>query len=137
MQMSQSLPKEGDPPQHKAETFYISDLAKEFEVTARTLRYYEEKGLLTPRRDRGGERVYGRSDRNRIATILTAKKMGFTIREVRAILADPKAHLGITLDASVIEAQIAILERQLQEINEALDELRSMLRSTLAKGSNG
>jgi DNA-binding transcriptional MerR regulator len=62
--------------------------------------------------------------------VLTAKKMGFTLREVKAMLEDPEADLQMKLDAAAIDAQIQILERQLQETNEALAQLRAMRRGT-------
>jgi DNA-binding transcriptional MerR regulator len=61
-------------------TYTISDLAKEFEVTTRTIRFYEEKGLISPLRD-GQKRLYTPADRVRIKLILRGKRMGMTLQE--------------------------------------------------------
>src|SRR5262245_44552528 len=65
----------------KAE-FTIGELAKEFGVTLRTLRFYENKRLLSPRRE-GLARLYSKADRDRLALILKGKKLGFTLSEIR------------------------------------------------------
>src|SRR5215471_5939816 len=67
------------------EVFTIQDLAKECGVTARTLRFYEEKGLLSPRRD-GLERRYSRRDRARLKYVLMGRNVGFSLDEVREML---------------------------------------------------
>src|SRR6266487_2885931 len=65
--------------------FTIRDLTKEFEVSARTLRFYEEKGLLDPTR-RGEQRLYSRRDRARLAYVLAGKTVGFSLEDVREML---------------------------------------------------
>lgn len=70
----------------KAErTYSISELAREFKVTPRALRFYEDKGLLSPRRD-GMNRVYSARDRGRLQLILRGKRVGFPLSEIREIL---------------------------------------------------
>ena len=69
----------------EAENFHIGDLAQEFGVTARALRFYEEEGLIAPRRD-GTARVYSRRDRARIAWILRGKCLGFSLDEIGELL---------------------------------------------------
>ena len=65
--------------------FTIRDLVKECGVTARTLRFYEEKGLLSPRRH-GQDRLYSRRDRARLKYVLMGKRVGFSLDEVREML---------------------------------------------------
>src|SRR5688572_26843376 len=67
------------------DVFTIRDLTKEFAVSARTLRFYEEKGLLDPAR-RGEQRLYSRRDRARLAYVLAGKTVGFSLEEVREML---------------------------------------------------
>jgi DNA-binding transcriptional MerR regulator len=67
------------------DVFTIRDLTKEFTVSARTLRFYEEKGLLEPTR-RGEQRLYSRRDRARLAYVLAGKQVGFSLEEVREML---------------------------------------------------
>ena len=66
--------------------FGIADLAAEFGVTARTIRFYEDEGLIAPTRT-GTQRVYSKADRARLAWILRAKRVGFSIAETREMLA--------------------------------------------------
>src|SRR5215831_8376542 len=67
------------------DVFTIRDLTKEFGVSARTLRFYEEKGLVDPGR-RGEQRLYSRRDRARLAYVLAGKSVGFSLEEVREML---------------------------------------------------
>ena len=114
--------------------FTIGDLAREFGVTLRTLRFYEDRGLLSPRRD-GTARIYDLRDRDRLSVILKGKQLGFTLTEIRAMLAEDRiadgvaANLNLSLDK--IEDQIRHLEQQRIEIDEALAELKSR-RASLA-----
>jgi DNA-binding transcriptional MerR regulator len=120
--------------QERAKTFTIGDLSREFGVTLRTLRFYEDKGLLTPRRE-GTTRVYGLRERETMRIICQAKRMGFTLTEIRAMVAQdrtseaPAASLKLSL--SQVEEQIAHLEQQRAEIEEALVELKAH-RATLS-----
>ncbi len=63
----------------------ISDLANEFDITTRTIRFYEEKGLLNPRRE-GQTRIYSSADRTKLKLILRGKRLGFTLEESRSII---------------------------------------------------
>ncbi len=65
--------------------YSISDLSSEFDITTRTIRFYEEKGLLTPRRN-GSTRVYSAADRTKLKLILRGKRLGFTLEESRSII---------------------------------------------------
>ena len=64
----------------------IRQFADMFDVTARTLRFYEDKGLLSPERDDAGTRVYGAADRARFERIMRAKRMGFSLDDIKAVL---------------------------------------------------
>ena len=74
------------------EQYSIRDLAEEFKVTTRTLRFYEEKGLLSPTRDKQN-RLYGAADRTRLKLILRGKRLGFSLEESSEIIGlyDPTA----------------------------------------------
>ncbi len=65
--------------------YSISDLAAEFDITTRTIRFYEEKGLLQPRRN-GAARVYTAADRTKLKLILRGKRLGFSLDESRSII---------------------------------------------------
>lgn len=117
-----------------AKVYTIGDLAREFGVTLRTLRFYEDRGLLSPRRD-GTARIYDARDRERLSVILKGKQLGFTLTEIRAMLAEersangPATNLRLSLDQ--VEDQIRHLEQQRIEIEEALEELKAR-RASLA-----
>ena len=70
-------------------SYTIGDLAREFGVTLRTLRFYEDRGLLSPRRE-GTARIYDARDRARLSVILKGKQLGFTLTEIRALLAEER-----------------------------------------------
>ena len=109
-----------------ADIFTIRDLAKEFGISARTLRFYEEKGLLDPTR-RGEQRLYTRRDRTRLAYVLAGKTVGFSLEEVREML--DLYDLG---DGGVTQLKVALakfreridrLERQKEDIDRVVAEL--------------
>jgi DNA-binding transcriptional MerR regulator len=66
-------------------SYRISDLAEEFGVTTRTIRFYEEKGLLTPQRE-GSRRIYSPADRTRLRLILRGKRLGLSLEESAEII---------------------------------------------------
>ena len=120
-------------PGEGAKFYTIGDLAREFGVTLRTLRFYEDRGLLSPRRD-GTARIYDARDRERLSVILKGKQLGFTLTEIRAMVAEerggeiPAANLKLSL--AQIDDQISHLENQKIEIEQALAELKAH-RATL------
>ena len=107
-------------------TFTIGDLSREFGVTLRTLRFYEDKHLLNPKR-LGTNRLYSRRDRARLKLVLMGKKVGFSLTEIKDMLDlyDLKdgqvTQLRVALDK--FTAQIALLRQQKQDIEQAIDEL--------------
>ena len=66
-------------------TYSISDLAKEFDITTRTIRFYEDKGLLSPSR-RGQTRIYSAGDRTKLKLILRGKRLGFSLEQSGEII---------------------------------------------------
>jgi DNA-binding transcriptional MerR regulator len=122
-----------------AATFSIGQLAQEFGLTLRALRFYESLGLLTPQRN-GALRLYTQADRDRIALIVQGKGLGFTLREIRQLLEVP--HAGndlpaLNLTRAQCVEQINLLERQKHMIENAILELRraysSMYSGELAR----
>ena len=112
---------------------------RQYGVTLRTLRFYEDKGLLSPHRD-GTTRLYARRDVTRLKLILLGRKVGFSLREVKQMLDlyDPSGsntkQLKLALEKS--EKQLVRLEKQRTAIGEAIDELTDMIghvRSKLAE----
>src|SRR5947207_11224104 len=108
------------------EIFTIRELTKEFGISARTLRFYEEKALVAPRRDRQ-DRLYSRRDRARLRYVLMGKAVGFSLEEVREML--DLYDLG---DGQVTQLKVALakfgerierLERQKSDIDRIVAEL--------------
>jgi DNA-binding transcriptional MerR regulator len=101
-------------------------MAKTYGVTLRTLRFYEDKGLISPKRD-GSTRLYTRRDKARLKLIMLGRKVGFSLRDVKQImdLYDPKGantkQLRLTLEKS--EKQLARLQKQRAAIDEAIGDL--------------
>jgi len=112
-----------------ADLFTIHDLVAEFEVTSRTLRFYEEKGLLAPSR-RGQDRLYSRRDRARLKLILRGKRFGIPLEDIRQIL-DLYDSRGA--DAQILRAReigrqrLAEMEAQRVELDSAIAELKEQL----------
>jgi DNA-binding transcriptional MerR regulator len=105
----------------------IGELAAATGVTLRALRFYQSKGLLAPSRN-GRARVFSLADRNRLDLILQGKRLGFTLGEIREILADRDRENSPTLPINrkrCVE-QIKFLERQRQDLEQAICELRQI-----------
>jgi DNA-binding transcriptional MerR regulator len=81
-----AAPTEGDQSDDHKTAFTIGELSREFGVTLRALRFYENKGLISPHRE-GLSRLYSQGDRTRLALILKGKKLGFTLGEIRQMIA--------------------------------------------------
>ena len=121
-------------------SFTIRQLTKEFGVTARTLRFYEDEGLIAPER-RGQTRIYSSRDRARIILILRGRRVGFALAEIREILDLYDVHDGGVRQTAharkKFEEQLHKLERQKVDIEESLSELRRAINeidSRVAKG---
>jgi DNA-binding transcriptional MerR regulator len=112
-----------------AEMHSIGDLAAEFEVSPRAIRFYEDQGLLAPRRV-GNNRVYSARDRARLKLILRGKRLGFALSDIRELLDlyDVDETRATQLRATLGKARerIADLEQQLGEITVTLRELRDV-----------
>ena len=110
----------------EATSFGIAELSKEFDVTPRALRFYEEEGLIAPTRD-GATRIYSRRDRVRIALILRGKNMGFSLDEIGELLDlydvgdDGATQRAVT--ALRCRAKMDTLRRQADEIQTMIDHL--------------
>ncbi|MCG3420261.1 MerR family transcriptional regulator [Oceanobacillus jordanicus] len=70
----------------QTEMYSISELARHFEITTRTIRYYEEIGLLTPHRSEGGQRLFSKKEKARLQLVFRGKKYGFSLDEIRDMI---------------------------------------------------
>ena len=121
--------------------YSIAELAREFAITARTMRFYEDEGLIAPER-RGQTRIYASRDRARIILILRGRRVGFSLSEIREILDLYDTHHdgGVTQTLHArkkFEEQLHKLERQKIDIEDSLTELRRAIAAVdeaIAKG---
>ncbi len=109
-----------------AQTFGISDLAREFGITPRALRFYEEEGLIAPARE-GATRIYSRRDRVRVALIQKGKAMGFSLDEIGELLdlyaVGDGGATQRTVAALRCRAKVDVLRRQMDELQTMIDHL--------------
>lgn len=115
------------------DTFSIGDLSREFDVTLRAIRFYEDEGLLAPGRD-GSRRVYSKRDRVRLKLILRGKRLGFSLAEVREMLelydSAPDQRPQLEKFAAALAVRREQLEHQREEIDEVLSEIRAFERQS-------
>ncbi|MBL0588868.1 MULTISPECIES: MerR family transcriptional regulator [Aeromonas] len=119
--MSRSLPG-------KEITYSISELAHEFDVTPRTIRYYEDEGLLTPQRE-GQTRIYSHKDKIRLKLTLRGKRLGFSLAEIRELFdmydTDKSSKNQLNSMISLIESKRSALHQQLEDIQMVMAELEA------------
>ena len=108
--------------------YSISELAREFDVTPRAIRFYEDQGLISPRRD-GQRRVYTPRDRTRLKLTLRGKRLGLTLSEIRELIdmyepgRDERPQLARFL--AVLESHKTSLEQQRADIEAQLSEIQA------------
>jgi DNA-binding transcriptional MerR regulator len=118
-----------------SEMYSIGDLATEFEISPRAIRFYEDQGLIAPQRI-GNNRVYTHRDRARLKLILRGKRLGFALSDIKELLdlydvdKTQETQLRATLEKG--RERIAELERQLEEITVTLQELRVLEKVVVA-----
>lgn len=119
-------------------TYSISDLSKEFDITTRSIRFYEDQGLLKPKR-RGQTRIYGLKDRVRLKLILRGKRLGFSLAETRRLFelydTDKNSSSQLQTMLDLVEDKKSSLQQQMDDIKVVLMELNSaeqQCRSALA-----
>ncbi|MGE3303820.1 MAG: MerR family DNA-binding transcriptional regulator [Hyphomonadaceae bacterium] len=122
-------------------TYSISELAREFAVTARALRFYEDKALLAPRRD-GLNRIYSARDRARLQLILRGKRLGFPLIEIKELLdlydADKTGLAQLRVALPKYRARLAALLTQRDDVEQAIEQIRDAIvriEDMLAQGA--
>ena len=108
------------------DSYSITDLAREFDVTTRTIRFYEDQELIAPARQ-GQTRIYSARDRVRLRLIMRGKRLGFSLKEIRDLLdlydTDRSEIMQLTILVDKINERRETLRKQRQDIDATLDEL--------------
>ena len=128
-----------EPSRPPARTFTITELAQEFDVTPRAIRFYEDMGLLTPARA-GRSRVYTQRDRTRLKLTLRGKRLGLSLQEIKQLvdMYDSRSNQAPQLEAFlvVLASHRRLLEQQREDIEVTLAEIaqhEARCRALLAK----
>jgi len=100
--------------------YTISGLATEFEISPRTIRFYEEKGLISPQRTKGNQRIYDKRDRARLKLILRGKRFGYSLDEILEMIG--MTDLDIS-EVEQIEKSLVYGDKKMAEIRERIKEL--------------
>lgn len=119
--MSRSLPG-------KEITYSISELVHEFDITPRTIRYYEDEGLLTPQRE-GQTRIYSHKEKTRLKLTLRGKRLGFSLAEIRELFemydTDKSSNTQLNSMIQLIDEKRIALRQQLDDIQMVMAELEA------------
>ena len=112
------------------ETYSISELGREFGITTRAIRFYEDKQLLSPARN-GSHRVYSRADRTRLKLLLRGKRLGWPLEEIKSVLnmydaGHPGELQQLEYTCRKIEQRRAQLQQQQKDIDAALADLEQI-----------
>ena len=109
-----------------SDNYSITDLAREFDVTTRTIRFYEDQELIAPARQ-GQTRIYSHRDRVCLRLIMRGKRLGFSLKEIRDLLdlydTDRSEIMQLTILVGKINERRDTLRKQRQDIDATLDEL--------------
>ncbi|MGY3896562.1 MerR family transcriptional regulator [Aeromonas enterica] len=109
-------------------TYSISELAHEFDITPRTIRYYEDEGLITPTRE-GQTRIYSHKDKIRLKLTLRGKRLGFSLAEIRELFdmydTDRSSKTQLHSMIQLIDAKRQSLRQQLEDIQMVMAELEA------------
>ncbi|CAM3608456.1 MerR family transcriptional regulator [Thalassospira profundimaris] len=109
-----------------SDSYTITDLAREFEVTTRTIRFYEDQELISPERQ-GQTRIYSQRDRVRLRLIMRGKRLGFSLKEIRDLLdlydGDRSEITQLTTLVDKVNERRETLRKQREDIDATLDEL--------------
>lgn len=110
-----------------SETWTITELAQEFDVTTRTIRFYEDKGLIAPERSKQ-RRIYHPRDRVRLQLVMRGKRLGFSLDEIQEMIdlydTDPTESAQLKMFIVKLRERRKLLQRQRNDINNVISEIR-------------
>ena len=111
------------PSNRSSKRFSISQLASELEISTRSIRFYEEKGLIAPQRTSGNQRIYGKRDRARLKLILRGKRFGYSLNEIAEMIGHTEVDME---EREQIRKSLQYGEKRLAEIYARMDELQKL-----------
>ena len=118
---------------HKKDTrngvYIISDLATEFDISSRTIRFYEEKGLISPQRTKGNQRIYDKRDRARLKLILRGKRFGYSLDEIAEMIGMTNLNMS---EVEQIEKSLDYAKKKLSEIRDRIKDLELLEEDLLS-----
>ena len=107
----------------KQVTYSISDLSKEFDITTRSIRFYEDQGLISPTR-KGQTRIYNQRDRVRLKLILRGKRLGFSLAETGRLF---ELYDADNSSAKQLATMMEIIAHKKSDLNQQLDDIKAVL----------
>ncbi len=107
----------------------ISELANELDISTRAIRFYEEKGLILPKRTKGNHRVYNKRDRARLKLILRGKRLGYSLEEISEMIGLANFNME---EEQQLKKTFAYGKKKMIEINERMQELQILKEDLLA-----
>ncbi len=113
----------------KNTNYSISELASEFEISPRSIRFYEEKGLISPKRTRGNQRIYDKRDRARLKLIVRGKRFGYSLEEIAEMIGMTDTNID---EITQIERSLKYGEIKLQEISSRIKDLELLEQDILS-----
>jgi len=115
--------------ERKNTTYSISELASEFEISPRSIRFYEEKGLISPKRTRGNQRIYDKRDRARLKLIVRGKRFGYSLEEIAEMIGMTDTNID---EITQIERSLKYGEIKLREIGSRIKDLELLEQDILS-----
>lgn len=116
---------------HPEKTYTISKLAEELDISTRSIRFYEEKSLISPGRTKGNHRFYSERDRLRLKMILRGKRFGYTLEEIAEIIGLTDIDMDET---DQIRKSLEYGEQKLRDIRERISDLKLLEEDLIALG---
>ena len=113
----------------KTKTYAISELAREFDISPRSIRFYEEKGLIAPQRTSGNRRIYTGRDRARLKLILRGKRFGYSLDEIAEMIGMTTGEMG---EVQQIEKSLDYGDKKLAELRQRMEEIELLEHDILS-----
>ncbi|MEM8863551.1 MAG: MerR family transcriptional regulator [Chloroflexota bacterium] len=114
----------------------IGELADELNISTRTIRYYEERGMISPGRTPGGQRFYTRRERGRLKLILRGKAAGFDLDEIKEVVSMYDVLPGEQAEEAQMEKLNSMIDKRVADLDKKLEELSSMKKILLKQKNN-